>query len=147
MDLFYDEAKGILARMNNTRPVHGKIQQIFKDGKKEQLLQGVDWQGRKFAPLKPSTLKRRRGKGPPLVPKGEDSRPITHYYVLVDPAGPGQVAVEADWHVPWMKYHNTGTKNRDGTQRMVARPPGGFRARDVEKGAEALDEWIMKGRA
>lgn len=141
MDLFYDEAKGILARMNNTRPVHGKIQRIFLDGKKEQLLRGVDWRGKRFERLKPSTLKRRKGKGPPLVPRGEDSRPITHYYVIVDPAGPGRVAVEADWHLPWMKYHNSGTKN------MAARPAGGFRSQDVEKAAEALDEWIMKGRA
>lgn len=136
-----DEAKRMLARMNNTRPVHGKIQRIFLDGKKEQLLQGVDWRGKRFERLKPSTLKRRRGSGPPLAPRGADSRPITHYYVIVDPAGPGRVAVEADWHLPWMQYHNTGTKH------MAARPAGGFRSQDVEKAAEALDEWVRKGRA
>lgn len=139
MSLF-DHNSRRLARIKNTRPVHWKIQQLLKDGKKEQLLQGVDWQGRPFAPLKPSTLKHRKGSGPPLVPK-PDSRAITHYYVIIDPAGPGQIAVEADWHVSWMRYHNTGTRN------MVARPPGGFRSQDVKKAMAALRDWIMAGKA
>lgn len=136
-----DHNKRRLARIENTRPVHGKIQQILKDGKKEQLLQGVDWRGRKFAPLKASTLKKRRGKGPPLSPRYAESRFVTHYYVLVDPAGPGQVAIEADWSLSFSRYHNTGTKH------MAARPPGGFRSKDMAKVRAALRSWIMEGKA
>jgi hypothetical protein len=143
----YEHNKRRLARLDNTRPVHGKIQQILKDGKREQLLQGVDWRGRPFAPLKPSTLKRRKGSGPPLSPRRGESRSITHYYVLADQVGPGQLRVEADWHVPWMRHHNTGTKNKDGTQRMAARPAGGFRSQDVKKVLAALRRWVMEGEA
>lgn len=130
-----------LARMDNTRPVHWKAQQILKDGKREQLLQGVDWRGRPFAKLKPSTLKRRKGTGPPLSPRRGDSRSITHYYVAIDHVGPGEMHVEADWQLAWMRYHNTGTRH------MAARPPGGFRSQDVKKVLAALRRWIMEGEA
>jgi hypothetical protein len=104
------------------------IGQIVKDGNREGLLAGTDRYGRAMTPLAESTLKRRRGSGPPLVPRGSASRPIRNFVVNWVSAASGWVMV-AGWTgmarggKPWMQYHITGGKY------LPRRDPAGIRPR------------------
>jgi hypothetical protein len=130
----------ILARLANTKPVQPTIERILVQGKKTQLLGGVDAKGKPFAKLAKSTLKRRKGWGPPLSPRRAESRLPSRYAVFFQDS-PNGVRVSAGWlGLPWLKYHKTGT------ERMPKRDPGGFRAQDSVAAGKALRAWIMEGK-
>lgn len=108
------------------------VGEIVKAGNREGLLAGTDRYGRPFAPLAESTLKRRRGSGPPLVPRHGQSRPIRNFVVRFVPTSQGWTMI-AGWTgmsaggKPWMQYHITGGRN------LPRRDPSGIRPRDWNK--------------
>jgi hypothetical protein len=129
----------ILDRLGRLNEVAEPIKSIFVEGKREQLMAGVSAQGAPFAPLAPSTLRRREGSGAPLVPHGSGSRLITGYVVSVE-ARRGELAVGASWPgLPWVQYHRTGTR------KMPKRDPGGFREQDKAKAVATIVEFIFRG--
>ena len=107
-------------------PLREPVREILVRGNRERALAGTDVQGRRFAPLAPSTLRRRVGTGPPLAPRYQSSRVVTEYEVDIR-AGEGQLSFIAGWPgVSWMEHHHTGTP------RMPRRDPYGFRQRDLD---------------
>jgi hypothetical protein len=129
----------ILARLGRLQEVAEPIAQIFREGKREQLLAGADAGGFPFAPLAPSTLSHRQGSGPPLAPNGSSSRVITGYVVSVEVDARG-LTISAGWPaLDWIKYHRTGTK------RMPKRDPGGFRDQDKAAATKVIEEFIFRG--
>ena len=137
MNSIRERTQLLLDRLGRLNEVAEPVRRIFVDGKREQLLAGVDAQGVAFAPLAPSTL-RRRNVGPPLVPHGSQSRLITGYVVTVEAHGT-ELTVDGDWPgLDWVKYHASGTKH------MPKRDPGGFREQDKAAAAETVKEFVFK---
>jgi hypothetical protein len=130
----------IAERIDRPAPMAERLRVLFVEGKRAQLLAGHDAQGTPFAPLAASTLRYRKGFGPPLVPNEGASKLIAGYVVTIT-TEPAQIRVEAGWPgLDWVRYHQSGTR------RMPQRDPGGFRAPDV---AEALRLWkedIFRGK-
>ncbi|MHC5536646.1 hypothetical protein ACYOEI_00045 [Singulisphaera rosea] len=84
------------------------IGQILLDDNRNNL--GTDWHGNTLAPLAESTLKRREGNGPPLAPRGTDSRIVTNAFIDATRTTSGLV-VELGWKgIPWLRFHTSGTK-------------------------------------
>jgi hypothetical protein len=120
-------------------PLREPVRQILVDGNRERSLAGTDPQGRSFASLAASTLRRRRGSGPPLAPRGAQSRVVTAYEVDVL-AGAGRLTFTGSWpSLPWMEYHHTGTA------RMPARNPYGFRQQDLDEVRDLLVRHVVRG--
>jgi hypothetical protein len=122
-------------------PLREPVKQVLIRGNRERALAGTDAQGRDFDELAPSTLKRRRGSGKPLAPRGAQSRVVTAYEVDVT-AGTGRLSFIGGWpSLPWMEYHHTGTA------RMPRRDPYGFTAKTLERVRELLREHYRENRA
>jgi hypothetical protein len=110
------------------------VRQVLIQGNRARAVAGTDAQGRTFAPLAATTLKRRRGPGPPLAPRGAQSRAVTAYEVDVT-AGTGRLSFIGGWpSLTWMEYHHTGTA------RMPRRDPYGFTAKTLEEVRTLLRE-------
>lgn len=125
-------------RVSNLAPLVEPVRRILIDGNRERSLAGTDVNGVPFAPVKPSTMLRRGGDGPPLAPRRAGSREVTGYHVDVR-TGDGSLTFTASWpDQPWMEYHHTGTP------RMPKRDPYGFREVDLEAVRALLREHIMK---
>lgn len=136
MSLLADRYQSLLDRTNRPDPAAESIRSIFVEGKREQLLAGLDARGDAFAPLRPSTLANRRRKpGGPLVPGGASADLIVRYRVTVDPS-PGRLEVSAGWPYPFVRYL------RDGTRKMARRDPTGFRDVDRQQALTKLSEYL-----
>jgi hypothetical protein len=135
-----ERLRGILARASDPRGAADRVAAILRDGKREQLLAGVDADGRPFAPLAASTLRRKGRRDPrPLIPDGEASGLIVGYAVEVT-SSPGRLEVSAGWPGrPHLAYL------RSGTRRMPRRDPGSFRPQDRARALLALRDEVMKG--
>jgi hypothetical protein len=126
-------------RCGDLTPLREPVRQILVDGNRERSLAGTDPQGRSFAALAASTLRRRRGTGPPLAPRGAQSRVVTAYEVDVL-AGAGRLSFTGSWpSLPWMEYHHSGTA------RMPARNPYGFRQQDLDEVRALLVRHVVRG--
>lgn len=131
-----DKYGRLLERIERPGPAADRVAEIFRAGKREQLLGGLDAHGVPFAPLKPTTLANpRRRPGGPLIPGGPGADLIVHYQVTVTPSS-GSLEVSAGWPFPFVRYL------RSGTSRMVARDPGGFRDEDRSKALQALSDHV-----
>lgn len=139
MTTLLERNQGIARRIERPEPAATAIRELLERGKQAQLLAGRDAAGVPFAPLAPSTLRRREGAPTPLVPHGPSSRIVTGYVVTVR-AEPGRLECSAQWPgLGWVKFH------RSGTRRMPRRDPGGFRAEDVTLAMAKLKEHIFHG--
>lgn len=130
--------QGILSRIRNLKVLEPKLRDIFIRGKREHLLQGMSAEGLRFAPLKPSTLRQRRGGGPPLSPQFGSSEIIVAYRVDITFAE-NSVTVTGGWPMDWVHYHVTGTSH------MARRDPGGFREQDKREALRVTREYIFNG--
>jgi hypothetical protein len=129
----------ILERVRNPAPLESDLADLLERGKAEQLLSGHDATGHPFAPLAPSTLKRRPGTGPPLAPRGASSAIITQYVVTVSAAA-GRLIASAGWpSLSWVRYHITGGP------RLPQRNPSGFRDQDKAAALTTFKEWLIRG--
>jgi hypothetical protein len=132
--------QGIARRAEDLAAASARVRAILVDGKREQLLSGVDATGRPFAPLARSTLARKGRRSPsPLLPDGPASGLITGYSVDVS-LEPGRMTIDAGW--PGRDYVRY---LRSGTRRMPARDPGGFRPEDLERCRREVKEHVMGG--
>lgn len=94
--------------------LEGSTRQRFVDKKSPN---DVAW-----AVLMPDTIEAKNGRGNILVDSGDLMRSITTH------ASSDSVIVGTDR--PYGKYHQTGTKNADGSQRMPMRPFLGISPQD-----------------
>ena len=90
--------------------------------------------GSSWADLKPATLEAKNGRGGILVDQGDLMRSITAHATGVS------VVVGSDR--PSAKYHQTGTKNSDGSERMVARPIFGLSADDYTDIRDLVNDFM-----
>lgn len=128
----------IARRCGDLSPLRDPIRRILVEGNRSRALAGVDAQGQPFAPLAPSTLRRRKGGGPPLAPLYSASRVVSQYVVDVQ-AGPGRLSFTGAWpRQRWMEYHHTGTR------RMPRRDPYGFRRQDLDAIRPMLNDYVLK---
>lgn len=112
------------------------IRQIAIDDNRDKLLRGVDRYGRPMARLAASTLKRRKGGGPPLVPEGDRSRFIANFEVIWVNAGGYQQLVARYRDIndrdgrPFAQYHMTGCPPGSNPKHplwsLPRRDPGGI---------------------
>lgn len=137
MGIIRERLTELAKRCGDLTPIQNDVRQILVNGNRERALAGTNAQGVPFASLAPSTLKHRRGKGPPQAPRGAGSQIVTGYVVQVT-AGPGELRIIASWpDLPWIPYHV------DGTPHMPARNPMGYRQQDLEKIRALMNGYVM----
>jgi|SRR6185312_3648163 len=143
---FLAKIRGLADAARDPSPILDHLQRIAWQDNRDGLLAGTDRDGRKFAPLAASTLRRRKGTGPPLVPMREQSRLIANYRVGSIAMGAGTAKIIGYWEdvlskkgVPFIQFHITGTS------RMPKRNPDGLRPAGMAKMSQALKDWI-KGK-
>lgn len=123
-------------RCGDLSPLQEPIRQRLWEGNRAAVLAGKTPTGAAVAPLKASTLKRRKGNGPPRAPMGAASRVVAGCVVAVT-AGVGRLGFTQSWPgFPEIEYLDSGTK------RMAARPTLGFRPEDLDWVRAKLREHI-----
>lgn len=90
---------------------------------------GTSWDN-----LKPSTVTAKNGRGGILVDRGDLMRSITNHATAVS------ITVGTDR--PYGKYHQTGTKNSDGSERMAARAYLGLSDDDYPDIRELINDFM-----
>lgn len=98
--------RGTAKGLTDLRALSQPVMRLMDQGNREGI--GTDVSGNALAPLRFSTLLRRKGSGPPLAPHGLASRIFSATRFSAAGAG-GTLAVEMSWDLPWLKYHRTGT--------------------------------------
>lgn len=112
------------------------IRQLIIDDNTDKFLRGVDRYGKPMVRLAASTLKRRDGSGPPLIPHGTSSRFITHFEANWVQSG-GYSQLQARYRDindskgrPFAQYHMTGCPIGSNPKRpnwsLPRRDPGGI---------------------
>ena len=124
--------------------LNSRVYKICEEGHTRQLLQGIDYTGSKTAPLKPSTLKGRRGNGPPRIPRGTASRMVTAFRLRWVDESPGRrrlVMYYDDTIAPFAVFLE------HGTSRMAARPTGidPESVRQIEAAIKDFGADVIKG--
>lgn len=115
-------------------PLMRGVGSIIENSTRERFSTKTAPDGSTWADLKPSTLKAKKGRGSKMVEYGDLMRSITHY------ANSTSAAVGTDR--PYAKYHQTGTKNSDGSERMEARPIFGISAEDRTDVLDLMNDFI-----
>lgn len=138
MGALLDRLVEIQQRCNNLAPLASPVITVLRTGNRDRALAGTDAAGTSYAPLAPATLKRRKGTGPPQAPQGEASRIVTAQTWESD-ASPGELRLTGSWpSLAWLIYHV------QGTSRMPARDPVGFRPQDIKTAKTLLREYVGK---
>jgi hypothetical protein len=133
----YDWLTGIFDRSGDLSALEEPVRAVLVEGNLERSLAGTDVLGREFAPLMPETLRTRRGGGPPLAPRGAQSREVTGYVVTIR-VDTARLTFTASWPgQPWFEFHARGYTSRGGYP-VPARDPYGFRPQDLERVNELL---------
>jgi hypothetical protein len=130
-----DRLSQIIANGSDLSPLAAPVRDRLLDGNKEMILAGQTPDGRPADPLKPETLKRRKGSGPPRAPRGAASRVIADCVVAVFTAG-GRLSFTKSW--PHFGAAVAGMDRK--------RPTMGFRRADLDWTFEKLREHVMKGK-
>lgn len=132
MGAIMDRLNLIVQRSQDLSALREPIRQRFVEGNREAVLSGKSPTGQAVAALRPSTLKRRKGTGPPRAPRRESSRVIANYVVTVQ-EGPGGLTFTGGWPgFPEIRYVD------------AARPTVGFRPEDVAWARERLREHVTE---
>lgn len=139
MPLLANRISELARRCGDLSPIAGDVRAILTEGNKRRALAGIDFMGRPYAPLAPSTWASRKGSGPPLAPRSAQSRVVTDYTVQVT-ADPGRLTFAASWpDVPFMEYHIHGTR------RMPRRDPLGFADTELYQVRHLMAGYVMRG--
>ncbi len=108
-DGFSPYIKGLHAGISDLRSLAKPIGQVMLYGNRQGL--GTDLNGNTLVPLAASTWKRRKGTGPPLAPMSQAPRIVTNAKVRTNGGRVGDyLAVELYWTLPWLRFHESGTK-------------------------------------
>jgi len=81
-------------RASDMKPAMHTIGQALMEGSRERILSGRDWTGQPFAPNRPATLARKKGKKPLIDTKSFVSGRL-HYEASADSVTVGSSAVQA----------------------------------------------------
>jgi hypothetical protein len=106
--------------------LRGDLQTVVKDDHTDMMLRNVDRYGKTRADLAESTLNRRKGTGPSLIPRGALSRFVANCEVLWQAEGGVKVLVKRFRDVvdrkgrPFAQYHLTGA-SKPGTRWVLPR--------------------------
>ena len=139
MGVIAERIADLARRCGDLSPIAPEVRAILVEGNKRRALAGVDFMGRPYAPLAPSTWRTRKGSGPPLAPRSAQSRVVTEYTVQVT-AGPQRLTFVAGWpNVHFMEYHI------HGTSRMPRRDPLGFADHELYRIRQLMAAYVMKG--
>lgn len=130
----------IARRCGDLSALREPIRKRLWEGNAAAVMAGQTPTGQTVAPLAKSTLKGRKGNGPPRAPRGRSSRVVAGYVVSVD-AGPGRLSFTGSWP----DFRPVEYLDR-GTRRMPARPTLGFRPADLDWIRGRLGEHVMKGK-
>lgn len=106
--------------------LEGSTRQRFAD---KQSPNGVAW-----AVLMPATVRAKNGRSNILVDSGDLIRSITFH------ATSDGVVIGTDR--PYGKYHQTGTKNADGSTKIVARPFLGLSEDDKSEIGDLINDFL-----
>ena len=115
-------------------PLMRGVGSIIENSTRERFSTKTAPDGSTWADLKPSTLKAKKGRGSKMVEYGDLMRSITSY------ANSTSAVVGTDR--PYAKYHQTGTKNSDGSERMEARPIFGISAEDRTDVLDLMNDFM-----
>jgi hypothetical protein len=128
----------LAARLRDLRWLAERIAEILVRQNYEARVAGLDATGEPFLALAPSTLKRRKGTGPPLAPE-EGASKIANPAIEIIPLGDGAWRIALSWpDMPYLKYHVTGTPN------MPARNPVGVTPMGWEQIRAAVDQAVAE---
>lgn len=96
-----------------------EVARIIEEGNREGILAGTDAEGKPFADLAPSTIRRGRGGfGPPTAPRNSASQVIDRFRVVVEKGYGNEYVVRASWPgATHIRFFATGAKYRAGSER------------------------------
>jgi len=121
-------------RCGDLSPLAAPVRQRLWESNRDLIRRGVSPDGRRVKDLAPSTLKRRKGTGPPRAPRGDSSRVVSDCVVSVD-AGPGRLAFSKSWpNFPEIVYVD------------AARPTMGYAPEVLEWVRGQLRAHVIEGR-
>lgn len=103
-------------------PLMQGIATILENSTRDRFRTKTAPDGAGWAALTDDTLESKNGRGSLMVEYGDLMRSITSYA--------SSVSATVGTDRPYAKYHQTGTKNSDGSERMEARPIFGLSADD-----------------
>ena len=115
-------------------PLMRGVASVIENSSRDRFRTKTAPDGSTWADLKPSTLKAKKGRGSKMVEYGDLMRSITSY------ANSTSAAVGTDR--PYAKYHQTGTKNSDGSERMEARPIFGISTEDRTDVLDLMNDFM-----
>lgn len=125
-------------------PLAEECREIMIEDNREGLLASTDSFGDPMTPLEESTIKTRRGNGPPLIPQGAGDPAISDYQVKILPTNDRILCIGHWPNTPWIHFHATGftvTNNHGIKIPVVARDPVGIRPNGVEKIKQAAHDF------
>ena len=132
------------ASMDAGKEIMPELERLAWEDNRDGLLAGKDKDGQRFAPLAASTLKYRKGTGPPLIPNRTRSRMIANYGVTSFRRSDGNWVILGAWRnvlskkgVPFIPFH------ADGTRFMARRDLVGVRPEGKRKIGAALTQWLL----
>ena len=116
------------------KPLMQGIGAIVESSTRDRFRTKTAPDGSSWDDLKPSTIEAKNGRGGILVDRGDLMRSITHHAT--------SVSVQVGSDRPYAKYHQTGTKNSDGSERMAARPIFGLSTGDRDDIRDLLNDFM-----
>lgn len=137
MSTILDRVEGVLDRARNLGPLAARVRARHEASHREMIARGLDPDGRPVAPLAPSTLRRRRGDGPPRAPRGVASRVVAGCEITATASGDALTLRKR-----WPGFAAARWLN-DGTRRMPARPMG-FRPADRDRDREDFRRHVLR---
>lgn len=132
-----EHISALYLRLNgDLTPLMGGVGTLLEGSTRDRFRTKTAPDGSSWADLQPSTIEAKNARGGILVDRGDLMRSITHH------ANSDSVAVGTDRH--YGKYHQTGTKNQDGSKRMPARPIFGLSAEDKTNIRDLLNNFMRE---
>lgn len=144
-EAFLARIQGFQHAVHDITPIIPTLEEIVWNDNADGLMAGTDKDGRDLVPLAESTLKRRKGAGPPLIPRWRLSRFIANYRVTsIQKGSPSDWDIIGVWMnilsktgVPFAEFHF------EGRGRLPQRDLRGVRPAGQVKMQEALTLWLM----
>ena len=115
-------------------PLWRSVTAVIENSTRDRFRTKTAPDGSTWADLKPSTLESKKGRGSKMVEYGDLMRSITSH------ANSTSAVVGTDR--PYAKYHQTGTKNQDGSERMEARPIFGISTQDRTDVLDLMNDFM-----
>lgn len=132
MGAILERLQTLAQRSGDLSPLRESVRRRLLEGNAQAILAGQTPQGQPVRPLAASTLRRRKGTGPPRAPRGRQSRVIAGYVVQVE-AGPGLLRFLGSWPgFPAVEYLDR------------TRPTLGFRPEDLDAIRAELRTHVMR---